>query len=86
LITISLLGGARKALGTAEIFLDSDEASVKDILAFLKMNATEKSILDSGNLLIVVNGKDTSVLEGFDTIVRPGDTIKIVTIVHGGLY
>ncbi len=75
----------RRLVGQKYLLIVS-EASVKDILAFLKMNATEKSILDSGNLLIVVNGKDTSVLEGFDTIVRPGDTIKIVTIVHGGLY
>lgn len=86
MITISLLGGARKALGRSEISLDSGEASIKDILAFLKMNATEKSILDSGNLLIVVNGKDTSVLEGYDTVVRTGDSIKIVTIVHGGVH
>jgi len=56
------MGGARKALGRAEISIDRSEASVNDILAFLKTNATEKSILDSGNLLIVVNGKDTSVL------------------------
>jgi sulfur-carrier protein len=86
LISISLLGGARKALARAEISIDRSEASVKDILAFLKMNATEKSILDSVNLLIVVNGKDTSVLEGYDTVVRTGDSVKIVTIVHGGLH
>jgi molybdopterin converting factor small subunit len=36
--------------------------------------------------LIVVNGKDTSVLEGYDTVVRTGDSVKIVTIVHGGLH
>jgi sulfur-carrier protein len=86
LISINLLGGARKALGRAEISIERSEASVNDILAYLKTNATEKSILDSGNLLIVVNGKDTSVLEGYDTVVRTGDSIKIVTIVHGGLH
>ena len=85
MITINLLGGARKALGRPEIHLDSSEASVNDILAFLRMNSIEKGIIESNNLLIVINGKDTSVLEGYDTIVRTGDIIKVVTIVHGGL-
>ncbi|HEY7079886.1 MAG TPA: MoaD/ThiS family protein [Nitrososphaeraceae archaeon] len=86
MITVSLLGGARKALGKSEISLDSYEASVNDILEFLKENATEKGIIENNNLLIVINGKDTSVMEGYDTIVRTGDVIKIVTIVHGGMF
>ena len=65
--------------------MDSPEASVKEILEFLKLNAIEKKIIDSSNLLVVVNGKDASVLQGYDTPVRSGDTIKIVTIVHGGM-
>ncbi len=82
---MNLLGGARKALGKSEISLESGETSVSGILDFLKMNAIEKGIIENNNLLIVINGKDTSVLDGYDTIVRTGDVIKIVTIVHGGI-
>jgi molybdopterin converting factor small subunit len=85
LITVNLLGGARKALGKSEISLDSCETSVSDILDFLKMKAVEKGIIEHNNLLVVINGKDASVMEGYDTIVRTGDVIKIVTIVHGGM-
>ncbi|MFZ0328952.1 MAG: MoaD/ThiS family protein [Nitrososphaeraceae archaeon] len=85
MITINLLGGAKKALGKSEISIDSPEVSVREILAFLNTNATEKRIIESSNILVVVNGMDTSVLEGVDTVVRTGDTVKIVTIVHGGM-
>lgn len=85
MITINLLGGAKKALGRSEICIDSPEVSVREILGFLNRRATEKRIIESGNILVVVNGIDTSVLEGIDTVVRTGDTVKIVTIVHGGM-
>ena len=85
MITVNLLGGARKALGKSEISLDSCETSVSGILDFLRMNAVEKGMIENNNLLIVINGKDASVLDGYDTIVRTGDVIKIVTIVHGGM-
>jgi MoaD family protein len=36
------------------------------------------------NALILVNGKDISVLEGLETEVKKGDEIVIVPVSHGG--
>jgi MoaD family protein len=36
------------------------------------------------NLLIIVNGKEISVLERFETMIKDGDEVVFVPIVHGG--
>jgi molybdopterin synthase sulfur carrier subunit len=36
------------------------------------------------NLLILVNGKEISVLEGLDTKLRDGDELALIPVVHGG--
>jgi len=36
------------------------------------------------NLLIIVNGKEMSVLDRFETIIEDGDEVVFVPIVHGG--
>jgi molybdopterin synthase sulfur carrier subunit len=36
------------------------------------------------NTLILVNGKEISVLNGLDTIVENGDEVVFVPVVHGG--
>jgi sulfur carrier protein ThiS len=54
-------------------------------LAFLQENALETKILDSNNLLIAVNGIESSALSGNDTVAKTGDIITIVSVVHGGI-
>jgi molybdopterin converting factor small subunit len=34
--------------------------------------------------MIAINGADSAMFYGVDTIVKTGDTVTIVTIVHGG--
>jgi molybdopterin synthase sulfur carrier subunit len=36
------------------------------------------------NMLILVNGKEISVLNGLNTIVENGDEVTFVPVVHGG--
>ena len=36
------------------------------------------------NALILVNGRDISVLNGMNTILKDGDELTIVPVVHGG--
>lgn len=36
------------------------------------------------NALILVNGKEISVLNGLDTLVESGDEVILVPVVHGG--
>jgi tRNA threonylcarbamoyladenosine modification (KEOPS) complex Cgi121 subunit/molybdopterin converting factor small subunit len=86
MITIRLLGGAKKAVGRAAVNLDRPSASVSDILDFLTTISVEPHILQRSNLIIALNDIDSASLQGNNTLVKSGDTIKIVTVVHGGMH
>jgi molybdopterin converting factor small subunit len=86
MIRIKLFGGARKALGSSSMDLDKTDASIKEVLAFLRENAIHEKILDPDNIIIAINDVECSVFNGHETVVKGGDTIKIVTVVHGGVY
>jgi tRNA threonylcarbamoyladenosine modification (KEOPS) complex Cgi121 subunit/molybdopterin converting factor small subunit len=86
MITIRLLGGAKKAVGRAAINLDRPSASVSDILDFLTTISVEPHILQRSNLIIALNDIDSASLQGNNTLVKSGDTVKIVTVVHGGTH
>ena len=36
------------------------------------------------NVLVLVNGKEVSVLDRFETMIKDGDEVVFVPIVHGG--
>lgn len=84
MITIRLLGGARKAVGKPSVSLDKNESSVSGILSYLQDISAEPRLLQPGNLIVAVNGVDSAALAGADTVVRSGDTVTVVTVVHGG--
>ena len=86
MITIRLLGGAKKAVGRAAVNLDRPSASVSDILDFLTTISVEPHILQRSNLIIALNDIDSASLQGNNTLVKSGDTVKIVTVVHGGMH
>ena len=85
LITINMFGGAKKIVGTSSLVFNRSIASISEILEFLQKNAVDSKILDSNNILIAVNGIETSALSGNDTIAKTGDVITIVSVVHGGI-
>ncbi|MEO9362755.1 MAG: KEOPS complex subunit Cgi121 [Nitrososphaera sp.] len=85
MIRIRLLGGAKKAVGKPSVDLDREQASVSEVLTFLQGISQEPRLLQAGNLIIAINGVDSQVLSGPDTVARKGDTVTIVTVVHGGM-
>jgi len=84
MITIRLLGGAKKAIGKPAVDLDRPSASVTEILQFLAGISTDQHLLHPNNLIVAVNGVDSAAMEGPQTLARSGDTVTIVTVVHGG--
>ena len=85
LITINIFGGAKKIVGTSSLMFNRSNASISEILAFLQENAGESKILNVNNILIAINGIESSALSGNDTIAKTGDVITIVSAVHGGI-
>jgi tRNA threonylcarbamoyladenosine modification (KEOPS) complex Cgi121 subunit/molybdopterin converting factor small subunit len=86
MITIRLLGGAKKAVGKPAVNLDRPSASISDILDYLTTISTEPHLLQRSNLIIALNDVDSASLQGNNTLVKSGDTVKIVTVVHGGTH
>jgi molybdopterin converting factor small subunit len=53
-------------------------------LTLLRRSVKEPGVLTPNNILIAVNGVESSLLDGTDTVVECGDTVTIVTVAHGG--
>lgn len=87
MITIRVLGGAKKALdGKDLIALDKHSATVLDILSYLQTLSSDPQLLNSANLIVAINGIDAAALQGNETIATNGDTVTVVTVVHGGAF
>lgn len=84
MITLKLLGGVKFATGKTSIVIDKPQSTIKEIIEELKNEYRNTRILYEQNLIITVNGVDSSVSGGKETIIKSGDVITIVTIVHGG--
>lgn len=84
MITIRLLGGAKKAVGKPSVELDRQQSAVSEILSYLQGVSAEPRLLVPENLIVAVNGVDSAALEGLSTQVRDGDSVTVVTVVHGG--
>lgn len=87
MITVRLLGGAKRALGgRTSLQLDKPTATISEVLQFLKNNSSDPRLLDPVNLIVAVNGIDSAAIGGHDTTVSSGDVITVVTVVHGGTF
>jgi molybdopterin converting factor small subunit len=92
-ITIKLLGALRHFSDKKELSLAFQQGfKVKDAVAALSLQAPqlEHTFCDSqlndahSNSLILVNGIEISVLAGYETVLRDGDELVFVPVVHGG--
>jgi len=85
LITIKFLGGAKKSFGTDLVSVDLDNVAIRDLLVRLLSIKPKNTLdLDTKNILVAVNGIDSSALEGQNTMLHSGDVISIIPIIHGG--
>jgi len=84
LITLKLLGGVKFAVGKNSLVIDKSQSTVKEIIEELKNESIEPKILNEKNLMVSINGVDSSVTGGIETVIKSGDVITIVTVIHGG--
>jgi len=85
MITIKLLGGAKKSFSSDKLEIESELMTISDLLDHLE-KSTPKNLphLDPNNILVAVNGIDSSALQGKETLLNGGDIISIIPLVHGG--
>ena len=92
-ITVKLVGALRHFSGVDKLALDcKEQLSINEILneiikelPDLKRGLIDQQFEDSGpNALILVNGREISVLNGLETKLHDKDEVVLVPFVHGG--
>lgn len=85
MITVKLLGGARKSFASDKLEIQSDSMSIYGLLDYLQSSIpVTLPPLDPDNILVAVNGVDSSALQGKETLLKNGDIVSIIPLVHGG--
>ena len=85
MIIVNFTGGAKKWFNQNQITIDKDGINIKQLLDYLIETKPENNIgFDGKNLLIAINGVDSSALSGFETKLKPNDTVNIIPVLHGG--
>ena len=85
LITVKLMGGAKKSFSTDKIVLEKNASTINELISYLtEIKPKDTLEFDTNNLLIAVNGIDSSALQGYDTKLNSDDEISIIPIIHGG--
>jgi MoaD family protein len=92
-ITVKFVGGFRSISGKSKLTLEFEgtvplRKTIREIaekLPKLKRILVDPELKDPRpNTLILVNGKEISVLNGLDTTLADGDEVVFVPVVHGG--
>ena len=85
MITVKLLGGARKSFTSDKLEIQNDSMTISNLLSYLKTSSPQNlPQLDPANILVAVNGVDSSALQGKETLLKNGDVVSIIPLVHGG--
>ncbi|MEE8180674.1 MAG: KEOPS complex subunit Cgi121 [Nitrosopumilaceae archaeon] len=85
MIQVKLLGGAKKSFSADMISIDKDNLTIAELIDYLQKTKPENTPdLDVNNLLVVVNGVDSSAIEGKITKLKNNDVVSIIPIIHGG--
>jgi MoaD family protein len=92
-LTVKFIGALRHISGKTQFAITFQEGiSIKELvgkicqeLPELKCTFSDQELNDSrSNSLILVNGREISVLDGYETKLGDGDEIVFVPVVHGG--
>jgi len=92
-VNVRLLGTYRGFSGKSRISLKIPQPTVKSMIQKLvdSLSAEAKRLLidpelndPRPNALILVNGKEISVLKGLETTIEEGDEVTLIPVSHGG--
>jgi len=85
MVTVNLVGGAKKLFSSEKLELKIDTITIENLLdLLLKIKPKNTPDLDTNNILIAINGADSSSMDGKKTLVKNSDLVSIIPIIHGG--
>ena len=91
-LTLKFIGSLRQISGKTQLTVDFQEGmSLKDLIAEIsrEMPQLDKAFRDQlddsrSNALVLINGREISVLNGLESTLNDGDEIVFIPVVHGG--
>jgi sulfur-carrier protein len=84
LITVDLVGGIRKAAGFSTVNINVTNSSVNELLTLLEREYDLENKIKEDEIMIAINGVESSVMGGRGAKISSGDTVTILSVVHGG--
>lgn len=82
MIRVKLFGNLKRVLEKSEIEIENVK-TVADLLNFISKMIKSETIQLS-NTLVIVNGIEVSTLQREETMLKDGDEIVLIPVVHGG--
>ncbi|NNM36151.1 MAG: thiamine biosynthesis protein ThiS [Nitrosopumilus sp.] len=85
MFSVKFVGGAKKSFPTEKLKIDKSNISIDELLnLLLELKSPTTPKLDTENILIAINGSDSSAMDGKSTIIKDNDLVSIIPIIHGG--
>jgi len=79
------MGSLKKVFSNELFTLETSNSTIQGVIDYLVKHQPENSSdFDGRNIMIAVNGKDSSTLDGLKTTIKSGDIVTIIPIIHGG--
>ena len=84
MITVDLVGGIRKAAGFSTVNINVTNLSINELLTLLEREYDLENKVKEDEIMIAINGVESSVMGGREAKISSGDTVTILSVVHGG--
>ena len=81
---MDLRGGIRKKIGLSQLNLEEEEISISEMISYLEKTYGVNQKHMEKEIMIVINGVGASVLGGRHARICSGDTVTLLSVVHGG--
>jgi tRNA threonylcarbamoyladenosine modification (KEOPS) complex Cgi121 subunit/molybdopterin converting factor small subunit len=85
MFTVKFVGGAKKSFPIEQLKIDQSNLTIHELFnLLLELKPTDTPKLDTDNVLIAINGADSSAMDGKSTIIKENDLVSIIPVIHGG--
>jgi len=85
MFTVKFVGGAKKSFPVEQLKIDQSNLSIQELIdLLLELKSKDSPKLDTDNVLIAINGADSSAMDGKSTIIQENDLVSIIPVIHGG--
>ena len=86
MFTVKFVGGAKKSFPIEQLKIDQSNLTIQELInLLLKLKPEDTPKLDTDNVLIAINGADSSAMNGKSTIIKENDLVSIIPVIHGGI-